>query len=109
MAWVRKSFFGSCLKIKITYIRTLGFMLCSNVVQNIIQYGGGKTIRPGEVLETAESKAAKQARTRQMIAAYNRQMGLLIDPKLKADCEKVCLKLDGTVFTCTLLILSFEH
>ncbi|KAK1425335.1 hypothetical protein QVD17_20686 [Tagetes erecta] len=51
-------------------------------------YGGGKTIRPGEVLETAESKAAKQARTRQMIAAYNRQMGLLIDPKLKADCEK---------------------
>ncbi|KAJ0439516.1 hypothetical protein HanHA300_Chr16g0626181 [Helianthus annuus] len=51
-------------------------------------YGGGKTIRPGEVLETAESKAAKQARTRQMIAAYNRQMGLLIDPKLKAECEK---------------------
>ncbi|KAK9051347.1 hypothetical protein SSX86_027974 [Deinandra increscens subsp. villosa] len=51
-------------------------------------YGGGKTIRPGEVLETAESKAAKQARTRQMIAAYNRQMGLNIDPKLKAECEK---------------------
>ncbi|KAI3744043.1 hypothetical protein L1987_57115 [Smallanthus sonchifolius] len=51
-------------------------------------YGGGKTIRPGEVLETAESKAAKQARTRQLIAAYNRQMGLIIDPKLKAECEK---------------------
>ncbi|KAI3796438.1 hypothetical protein L1987_39109 [Smallanthus sonchifolius] len=51
-------------------------------------YGGGKTIRPGEVLETAESKAAKQARTRQLIATYNRRMGLTIDPKLKAECEK---------------------
>ncbi|XP_076906691.1 uncharacterized protein LOC143562896 [Bidens hawaiensis] len=51
-------------------------------------YGGGKNIRPGEALETAESKAAKQARTRQLIAAYNRQMGLNIDPKLKAECEK---------------------
>ncbi|KAI3498114.1 hypothetical protein L1887_33869 [Cichorium endivia] len=51
-------------------------------------YGGGKTIRPGDVLETAESKAAKDARTKQMIAAYKRQMGLNIDPKLKAECEK---------------------
>ncbi|KAL8268641.1 hypothetical protein R6Q59_002439 [Mikania micrantha] len=51
-------------------------------------YGGGKTIRPGEVLETAESKAEKQARTRQLIAAYNRKMGFNIDPKLKAECEK---------------------
>ncbi|KAI3719653.1 hypothetical protein L6452_20555 [Arctium lappa] len=51
-------------------------------------YGGGKTIRPGDVLETAESKAAKEARTRQMIAAYKRQIGLNIDPKLKSECEK---------------------
>ncbi|XP_023766230.1 uncharacterized protein LOC111914750 isoform X2 [Lactuca sativa] len=51
-------------------------------------YGGGKTIRPGDVLETAESKAAKDARTKKMIAAYKRQMGLNIDPKLKAECEK---------------------
>ncbi|KAI7725254.1 hypothetical protein M8C21_014650, partial [Ambrosia artemisiifolia] len=72
-------------------------------------YGGGKTIRPGEVLETEESKAAKQARTRKMIAAYKKQMGLLIDPKLKAECEKVCLKLDGTVFTYNLSILLFGN
>ncbi|KAL4586295.1 hypothetical protein LXL04_010931 [Taraxacum kok-saghyz] len=51
-------------------------------------YGGGKTIRPGDVLETAESKAVKEARTKKLIAAYNSQMGLNIDPKLKAECEK---------------------
>nr|GEW82129.1 reverse transcriptase domain-containing protein [Tanacetum cinerariifolium] len=51
-------------------------------------FGGGKTIQPGEVLETAESKAAKNARTRQMIAAYKQKMGLDIDPKLKSECEK---------------------
>lgn len=39
-----------------------------------------------------------------MIAAYKRQMGLNIDPKLKAECEKVCFKLDGIDF-----ILSFEN
>ncbi|KAJ9563641.1 hypothetical protein OSB04_008801 [Centaurea solstitialis] len=51
-------------------------------------YGGGKTIRPGDVLETAESKAAKQAQTKQLIAAYKRKIGLNIDPKLKSECEK---------------------
>ncbi|PWA59789.1 hypothetical protein CTI12_AA388440 [Artemisia annua] len=51
-------------------------------------FGGGKTIQPGEVLETAESKAAKNARTRQMIAAYRQKMGLDIDPKIKSECEK---------------------
>ncbi|XP_024988963.1 uncharacterized protein LOC112523548 isoform X2 [Cynara cardunculus var. scolymus] len=51
-------------------------------------FGGGKTIRPGDVLETAESKAAKEARTRQMIAAYKQKIGLNIDPKLKFECEK---------------------
>ncbi|CAO2816190.1 unnamed protein product [Amaranthus hypochondriacus] len=51
-------------------------------------FGGGRNIRPGEALETPEDKAAKQARTRQLIAAYKRKMGLNIDPKLKAECEK---------------------
>lgn len=58
-----------------------------------LQFGGGRNIRPGEALETPEDKAAKQARTRQLIAAYKRKMGLNIDPKLKAECEKVCLLL----------------
>lgn len=52
-------------------------------------YGGGRTLRPGEALETAEERAAKEARTRQLIAAYKSQIGLNIDPKLKSECEKV--------------------
>ncbi|XP_043725041.1 uncharacterized protein LOC122671720 isoform X2 [Telopea speciosissima] len=51
-------------------------------------FGGGRTIRPGEVLETAEDKAAKEARTRQLLAAYKNKMGLVIDPKLKSECKK---------------------
>ncbi|XP_068660754.1 uncharacterized protein [Aristolochia californica] len=51
-------------------------------------FGGGKIIRPGEVLETAEDKAAKQARTKQLIASYKSKMGLNIDAKVKAECEK---------------------
>ncbi|KAJ4979798.1 hypothetical protein NE237_010578 [Protea cynaroides] len=51
-------------------------------------FGGGRTIRPGEVLETAEDKAAKETRTRQLLAAYKKRMGLVIDPKLKSECEK---------------------
>ena len=58
-----------------------------------LQFGGGRNIRPGEALETPEDKASKEARTRQLIAAYKRKMGLNIDPKLKAECEKVCLEL----------------
>ncbi|KAH6824588.1 cytochrome C oxidase subunit [Perilla frutescens var. hirtella] len=51
-------------------------------------YGGGRTLRPGEALETPEERAAKEARTRQLIAAYKSQIGLNIDPKLKSECEK---------------------
>ncbi|KAL0379830.1 UNVERIFIED_CONTAM: hypothetical protein Sangu_0047300 [Sesamum angustifolium] len=51
-------------------------------------YGGGRTIRPGEVLETADERAAKEARTRQLLAAYKSKIGLKIDPKLKSECEK---------------------
>ncbi|XP_048140519.1 uncharacterized protein LOC115756544 isoform X2 [Rhodamnia argentea] len=52
------------------------------------KFGGGRTIRPGEVLETAEDRAAKDAHTRELVAAYNRKMGLNIDAKLKSECEK---------------------
>ncbi|GAB4827821.1 hypothetical protein Ancab_034706 [Ancistrocladus abbreviatus] len=51
-------------------------------------FGGGRTIHPGEALETAEDKAAKQARTRELIAAYKSKIGLNIEAKLKAECEK---------------------
>lgn len=55
------------------------------------QFGGGRTIRPGELLETDEEKAAKEARSRELIAAYKRKFGLTIDPKLKSECEVVSL------------------
>ncbi|XP_052182291.1 uncharacterized protein LOC127794965 isoform X3 [Diospyros lotus] len=51
-------------------------------------YGGGRVIRPGEQLETAEDKAAKEKRTRELLAAYRSRTGLSIDTKLKFQCEK---------------------
>ena len=54
-----------------------------------IQFGGGRVIRPGEVLETADDKADKEARTRQLLAAYKTKIGLNIDPKLKSECDQV--------------------
>ncbi|WOL00539.1 hypothetical protein Cni_G09252 [Canna indica] len=51
-------------------------------------FGGGRNIKPGEVLETAEDKAAKEKRSRELIAAYKSKMGLTIDAKTKAECEK---------------------
>ena len=56
-----------------------------------MQFGGGRNIRPGEVLETAEERAAKEARTRQLLAAYKKKVGLSIDAKLKSECEKVSI------------------
>ena len=55
------------------------------------QFGGGRVIRPGEVLETEEEKAAKEARTKQLLAAYKKKIGLNIDPKLKSECEEVSI------------------
>ncbi|KAH7864038.1 hypothetical protein Vadar_024923 [Vaccinium darrowii] len=52
-------------------------------------YGGGRTIRPGEVLETAEVQAAKNARTRELVAEYRRKRDSSIDPKLISECEEV--------------------
>ncbi|XP_010554469.1 PREDICTED: uncharacterized protein LOC104824183 [Tarenaya hassleriana] len=51
-------------------------------------FGGGKNIRPGDSLETAEEKAAKEEKTRRLIAAYKEQIGLNVDPKLKLECEE---------------------
>ncbi|KAL2461155.1 hypothetical protein Adt_44575 [Abeliophyllum distichum] len=51
-------------------------------------FGGGRNIRPGEALETAEDRAAKEARTRQLLAAYKSKTGLHVDPNLKNECEE---------------------
>lgn len=52
-------------------------------------YGGGRTLRPGEALESKEERAAKEARTKQLLAAHKSKIGLNIDPELKAVCEKL--------------------
>ncbi|KAJ0961224.1 hypothetical protein J5N97_000818 [Dioscorea zingiberensis] len=51
-------------------------------------FGGGRVIRPGEQLETAEDKAVKEKRTKELISAYREKMGLKIDPQTKLECEK---------------------
>ncbi|CAK7325045.1 unnamed protein product [Dovyalis caffra] len=51
-------------------------------------FGGGKTIRPGDELETAEARAAKEEHTKKLLAAYRKSIGLNVDPKVKSDCEK---------------------
>eukprot|EP00897_Mesotaenium_endlicherianum_P000994 jgi/Mesen1/10896/ME000095S10232 len=57
-------------------------------------YGGGRTIRPGESLETAEEKAAREARTKKLLDDYRIASGMDIDPQLKAACDKA-LKAGG--------------
>lgn len=52
------------------------------------------------MLETAEEKAAKETRTRQLLAAYRSEMGLDIDPKLKSECEEVCFYQNIIFITC---------
>ncbi|KAK7404414.1 hypothetical protein VNO78_05296 [Psophocarpus tetragonolobus] len=51
-------------------------------------FGGGRVIRPGEVLETEEEKAVKEAHTEQLLAAYKKKIGLNVNPKLKSECEE---------------------
>ncbi|MQL87686.1 hypothetical protein Taro_020233 [Colocasia esculenta] len=53
----------------------------------LLEIGGGRNICPGEVLESADTKAAKEECTRQLISNYKSQIGLTVDAKLKAYCE----------------------
>ena len=55
------------------------------------QFGGGRVICPGEVLESKEEKVVKEARTKQLLAAYNNKTGLNVDPKLKSECEELSI------------------
>ncbi|XP_026659881.1 uncharacterized protein LOC103705594 isoform X2 [Phoenix dactylifera] len=51
-------------------------------------FGGGRVIRPGEVLETAEDKIAKEKRSRELLAAYKNRMGLTLDAKTNFECKE---------------------
>ncbi|KAL2628558.1 hypothetical protein R1flu_013244 [Riccia fluitans] len=52
-------------------------------------YGGGRTIRPGDVLETEEERIAREAKTQKLLADYKKKMGLDVDPRVKSKCENL--------------------
>ncbi|CAN6347051.1 unnamed protein product [Urochloa humidicola] len=55
--------------------------------QNISKaYGGGRNIKLGGEIQSAEEKAAKDKRTKELIAAYRNRQNMVIDPKTKAEC-----------------------
>ncbi|XP_019102089.1 PREDICTED: uncharacterized protein LOC104699312 [Camelina sativa] len=55
-------------------------------------FGGGRTLQPGDSVETAEERIAREAQTKKMLAAYKKSIGLNIDTKLKLECEKAIEK-----------------
>ncbi|KAG0517879.1 hypothetical protein BDA96_09G127000 [Sorghum bicolor] len=55
--------------------------------QNISKaYGGGRNIRLGGETLSAEEKAAKDKRTKELVAAYRNRQNIVIDAKTKAEC-----------------------
>ena len=53
------------------------------------QYGGGRNISLGGETLTAEEKAAKDKRTRELLAAYMGGRNKTMDAKTKAECTEV--------------------
>ncbi|XP_002973676.2 uncharacterized protein LOC9642587 [Selaginella moellendorffii] len=58
-------------------------------------FGGGRTIKPGEELETDEEKKAREAKTKELLAEYRRKMGLDIDPRVSSECQEIMSKAEG--------------
>jgi hypothetical protein len=54
-----------------------------------LQYGGGRTIRPGEPLISEEEKAARDQKTMALIDAYKKKMGIEMDANVKEKADKV--------------------
>lgn len=52
-------------------------------------YGGGRNLRPGQDLETAEQAAQRKQRVSEALASYRKQMGLEIDPEIEAQAQKL--------------------
>ncbi|KAJ0262316.1 Cytochrome C oxidase subunit [Hirschfeldia incana] len=58
-------------------------------------FGGGRTIQPGDTIETPEERTAREERTKQLLIAYKESIGLNIDPKIKLECEEALEKGDS--------------
>mmetsp|Transcript_9630 Transcript_9630/g.27560 ORF Transcript_9630/g.27560 Transcript_9630/m.27560 type:complete len:490 (+) Transcript_9630:325-1794(+) len=50
-------------------------------------YGGGRTINPGDAIESEEDKKAREASVRERVMAYKVSQGLVIDETTNAKCE----------------------
>eukprot|EP00191_Tetraselmis_sp_GSL018_P008663 CAMPEP_0177600210 /NCGR_PEP_ID=MMETSP0419_2-20121207/13479_1 /TAXON_ID=582737 /ORGANISM="Tetraselmis sp., Strain GSL018" /LENGTH=433 /DNA_ID=CAMNT_0019093143 /DNA_START=329 /DNA_END=1630 /DNA_ORIENTATION=- len=50
-------------------------------------YGGGRTIAPGQVLESDEDRAAREQRVKSRVLAYRMSQGLVIDEETEAECR----------------------
>uniref|UniRef100_K3Z7J5 Uncharacterized protein n=1 Tax=Setaria italica TaxID=4555 RepID=K3Z7J5_SETIT len=62
--------------------------------QNISKaYGGGRNIRLGGETQSAEEKAAKDKRTKELIAAYRNRQNMVVDAKTKAECIEVLIEI----------------
>lgn len=59
------------------------------------------------MLEAAEDRAKKEKRTEEFIAAYKSKMGLTIDPKIKAACEKVYVNNIQCFLICSYLMYPY--
>ncbi|CAA7052083.1 unnamed protein product [Microthlaspi erraticum] len=55
-------------------------------------FGGGRTIQPGDTVETAEERTAREERTKKLLTAYKESIGLNIAPELKLECEEALEK-----------------
>lgn len=51
-------------------------------------YGGGKNIRPGQLLETKEQEADRERSFKLAMQQYKTKMGLDIDPELEAEADR---------------------
>lgn len=52
-------------------------------------FGGGRTIRPGDALESAEEKEARLKRQRAALDSYRKKVGLVVDPRDEAEATRL--------------------
>ncbi|KAL2898362.1 Hyaluronan synthase 2 [Bienertia sinuspersici] len=58
------------------------------LVGDASKFGSAATSESATSSQEEKDKAAKEARSRELIAAYKRKMGVNMDPNIKAECEK---------------------
>lgn len=76
-------------------LRRQGISVCPPLLQILRPqpplplHAGGRTLRPGAALESAEAAAARTARIDAALAQYRRNVGLDVDPDAAAAAQKL--------------------